>query len=190
MNIVESEREKYAELWRDVPDYKNYSPGIENVARFMEIIEPSARESLIDIGCGTGLAGLEFQKAELLVNWLDVTCAGLDSAVPRKRFIQAPLWSNWHMPYGFDYGFCCDVMEHIPPEYTMLSLDRILSSCRLTWFQIALRPDQFGEAIGKPLHLTVQPFKWWLDHFNSLKCEVIDARDLCGEALYIVRSKQ
>lgn len=185
MNLIESERAKYAQLWSDIPEYRAYSPGAENVKRFMEVMEPRKGSSIIDIGCGTGIAGLMFEEHGLRPYWVDITIAGLDSNVDRRRFDMAALWGNWHEDLDTDYGFCCDVMEHIPTEYTMLVIDRILSACRTTWFQIALEPDQFGALIGQPLHLTVKPFKWWLERFK-LAGTVIDARDLCGQALYVV----
>lgn len=187
MDIVEIERDKYTELWRDVPDYKNYSPGLENVARFLNIVDPFPLAFIADIGCGTGAAGLEFAKAGLEVHWIDITDAGLRPDVPRDRFIQMPLWGSWK--HGFDYGFCCDVMEHIPTEYVMLTLDRIVSVCSISWFQINFLPDGFGEQIGQSLHLTVRPFTWWLERLRSLNGEVVDARDLCGQGMYIVRRK-
>lgn len=185
--IVDSERDKYIELWRDVPEYRVYSPGLENVGRFMEIMRPAPGATLLDVGCGTGCAGLEFKKLGLEVGWLDITDAGLAPDVPYSRFINAPLWTHWecHWKQGFDYGFCCDVMEHIPTEYSMLVIDRILASCRTTWFQIALVPDQFGAVIGQPLHLTVKPFAWWLERLK-LAGRVTDARDLCEQALFII----
>lgn len=188
MNLVERERDKYSELWSSVYEYRKYSPGMENVSRFMEIMKPEPHSTLIDIGCGTGEAGLEFQHKGLDVKWIDITDAGLRPDIPRSRFIRAPLWEDWtrDWKYGYDYGYCCDVMEHIPTEYTMLVIDRIISSCRITWFQIALVPDQFGVTIGQPLHLTVQPFTWWLDHIRDAGI-VIDARDLCGQALFVVK---
>lgn len=185
MNIIDIERAKYSELWTDVPDYRKYSPGLENVSRFMDIIKPDQGSTLIDIGCGTGEAGLEFQRKGLYVRWVDITNAGLHPDIPHSRFIYSSLWGDWTQD-GYDYGFCCDVMEHIPPEYTMLVIDKIISSCRTTWFQIALVPDQFGATIGQTLHLTVQPFNWWLDRMREFG-NVIDARDLCGQALYIVK---
>src|SRR6266566_1942148 len=196
MNIIETERAKYAEIWTDVPDYRKYSPGMENVQRFMDVIKPDfnyGSPSLLDIGCGTGEAGLEFAKLGFKVRWLDITNAGLHPDILQIqyiRFIQAALWEDWgrELKYGHDYGFCCDVMEHIPTEYTMLVISRIVSVCRTTWFQIALEPDQFGAAIGQPLHLTVKPFGWWLERLK-LAGNVIDARDLCGQALYIVEKK-
>lgn len=189
MNLIEKkERAKYAELWDSVPDYRNYSPGMENVSRFMDIMKPASGSTLIDIGCGTGSAGVEFQHSGLDVSWIDITDVGLRPDIPRCRFMRAPLWEDWtrNWKYGFDYGFCCDVMEHIPPEYTMLVIDRIISSCRISWFQIALVPDQFGTTIGETLHLTVQPFVWWLEHMRGTGA-VIDARDLCGQAMFVVK---
>lgn len=187
MNIIDTERAKYKEIWTDVPDYRGYSPGMENVSRFMDIVKPDRNSTILDIGCGTGLAGIEFEKLGLCPYWIDITDAAI---VPEAhgRFMEAALWSNWPnlRKFGYDYGFCCDVMEHIPTEYTMLVIDRIISSCRTTWFQIALVPDQFGAVIGKPLHLTVKPFGWWLERLK-LAGDVIDARDLCGQALYLVR---
>ena len=186
MNIIETERAKYSELWSDVPDYRKYSPGMENVSRFMDIVKPEPDSTLIDIGCGTGGAGLEFQRLGLSVRWLDITDAGLGDDIPCSRFIQKSLWSNWNdWKYGYDYGFCCDVMEHIPQEYTMLVIDRIISHCRVSWFQIALIPDSFGAVIGQPLHLTVKPFQWWLERLRGAG-NVVDARDLAETALFVV----
>lgn len=190
MTIIETERAKYKEIWTDVPDYRKYSPGMENVSRFMDIIKPEERSSLLDVGCGTGGAGLEFARHGLDVRWIDITDAGLDKEVPRDHFIQAALWTDWEcdLRCTYDYGFCCDVMEHIPTEYTMLVIDRIISVCDIAWFQIALVPDQFGAMIGQPLHLTVRPFGWWLERLR-IAGKVVDARDLCGQALYIVEKR-
>lgn len=189
MNIIETERAKYKEIWTDVPDYRNHSPGMENVQRFMDIIKPERTSTLIDIGCGTGEAGLEFVEQGLIVSWLDITDAGLSKEISSHHFIESALWMNWNNRLKFGYGFCCDVMEHIPTEYTMLVINRILSACRTTWFQISLQPDQFGDAIGQPLHLTVKPFGWWLERLR-MAGRVVDARDLCGQALYVVRQNE
>jgi hypothetical protein len=46
-------------------------------------------------------------------------------------------------------------------------------------------PDHFGAQIGHPLHLTVQPFEWWvakLGEFGTVK----NARDLIGEGAFDV----
>jgi SAM-dependent methyltransferase len=188
MGIMETERAKYAEIWTDVPEYRDWSPGMENVERFLDVLAPLRGESLIDIGCGEGGAGLEFQDHGLRVRWLDITDAALKTEVPHFKFIEAAIWSNWRPHYlKFDYAFCCDVMEHIPTEYSMLAASRVIEASKTAWFQIAFNPDAFGAKIGQPLHLTVKPFGWWLDRLQNIGT-VIDARDLCGGGLFIVRS--
>ena len=189
------ERAKYAEIWSTVPEYRKYSPGLENVERFMSVLEPKVGSTVIDIGCGTGGAGLSLQNDHGLKSWwLDITDAALDPGIERSRFIESPLWApDWSVKHSgplqverrWDYGFCCDVLEHIPTEYAMLTVDRILASCQTAWLQICLVPDEFGKKIGEPLHLTVKPFSWWLVRLATLGT-VIDARDLCGNGLYVV----
>ena len=185
MNLIESEKAKYDEIW-SLDDYRKYSPGLENVERFMKILAPRSGSTVIDIGCGTGEAGLALEDYGLRVKWLDLSSAALDGSIMAKDFFQMPIWSNWSRPMGYDYGFCCDVMEHIPIEFVMLSLSRIISNCNTSWLQICNLPDTFGAVYGKPLHLTVQPFTWWLERLRMLGT-VTDARDLCGTSLYVVK---
>lgn len=197
MNLVEAERAKYETVWA-FEDYKKYSPGMENVARFLKIVQPEPREWIIDIGCGTGGAGLELEKAGLETHWLDITDAALDPAVKREKFIQKPIWGDWSFPRshsisksasifstGWHYGFCCDVLEHIPPEYVMLCLDRITENCGTSWLQVCNLPDNFGKLVGQPLHLTVQPFVWWRERLKEMGT-LVEARDLCGTSLFVV----
>lgn len=182
------ERAKYDEIW-SMPEYRVFSPGMENVDRFIQVLKPTKGDTLIDIGCGEGKAGLAFQEYGLDVSWLDITEAQLSEQISRKRFIESPIWHDlWthRRVLGWQYGFCCDVMEHIPIEFTMLSLERIIRSCRTSWFQISHEPDMFGHLIGTPLHLTVQPFDWWRDRIASVGV-ITDARDLCGMGLFVVR---
>lgn len=185
------ERAKYAEIW-GLEEYRAaHSPGLESVDQFMSVVKPRKGESIMDFGCGAGVAMLEFEKHGLEAWGIDITDAALVPEVRVRlsgRFIEAPLW-NWAvLPQQprWDYGFCCDVLEHVPPEYTMLVVDRIMSACRgVSWLRIALRPDEFGKLIGQPLHLTVRPFDWWLIRLATIG-KVMDARDLCGVGLYVV----
>lgn len=186
MNLALVEKQKYETIWA-FQDYRKYSPGMENVARFMEVIQPPRNHTIIDIGCGEGKAGLEFHKAGLRANWLDITDAALSPDVDRSSFIQQPIWGFWRKPLRWDYGFCCDVMEHIPPEYVMLCLDRITTNCRISWLQVCNLPDSFGGLIGQPLHLTVQPFTWWRDRLKEVGT-LLEARDLCGASLFVVEA--
>ena len=181
------ERDKYNAIW-EVPNYRDFSPGVSNVENFMAVMKPKPDATIIDLGCGTGAAGLEFAKRGLWPCWTDLTSIALDIQVDRERFVACPLWScAWHhmRPSGWDYGFCVDVLEHIPTEFTMLAIDRILTRCRTAWLMIATEPDQFGALIGQKLHLTVQPIDWWLARIATMGA-VTDARDLCGRSLFVV----
>lgn len=180
------ERDKYAEIW-SLEEYRTAnSPGEDNVQRFMDVIEPHRGSWILDIGCGAGRAGLKFAEHGLIPWWLDITATALDPAVDRSRFLEQPIWAEYPAGPFWQYGFCVDVLEHIPPEYVMLSVDRILSRCQIAWLQISLRPDEFGALIGEPLHLTVRPFEWWLIRLATLGT-VTDARDLCGAGLFVVQ---
>lgn len=189
------ERDKYSEIW-SLQEYRNaHSPGLENVERFMSWLRPKSGAgifggSIIDIGCGQGQSVLEFQARGLTAWGLDITSTALDPTIDRARFIETPLWDpNWPKQGPWNFGFCCDVLEHIPPEYAMLTVDRILDACGIAWLQIANGPDNFGpKLLGESLHLTVQPFKWWLLRIATLG-EVIDARDLCGASVFVVSRK-
>lgn len=184
------ERNKYEEIWSFEQYQRSGSPGMANVERFMSVLSPSRGSSVIDVGCGAGKAGLEFEKLGLRAWWLDITPAALDPAVDRINFIECPIWApDWKLnrvAWKWNYGFCCDVLEHIPTEYAMLACDRILEHCSVAWLQICNLPDEFGKLIGEPLHLTVKPYQWWLTRLATLG-EVIDARDLCGNSLFVVR---
>src|SRR6266576_1873482 len=103
------ERNKYAEIW-SLSEYREaHSPGEQNVDRFMSVMKPKPGERIIDVGCGAGNAGLEFENRGLRSWWLDITAAGLDVGVDRSRFIEAPIWSQWggEILPKWDYAFSC-----------------------------------------------------------------------------------
>ncbi len=126
--------------------------------------------------------------AKLAACGFDVTLTDFVDAVDVEGlpFVQAPLWDRVSDTY--DFGFCCDVMEHIPPEFTMLVVARLLESCKRVFFTICTEPDEFGVRIGEPLHLTVQPFVWWRDRLRDLGT-VIEARDCMTTAVFLVEAR-
>jgi SAM-dependent methyltransferase len=186
------ERDKYAEIW-SLPQYREAnSPGVHHAENFLKVLNPPIGSYIVDIGCGSGKAGLIFEQHGHRVHYVDITPAGLDPAImnkPYPAFTESPIWEDWSLvPSCYDYGYCCDVLEHIPPVYTMLACANILYQCNVAWFTICNLPDEFGKLIGEPLHLTVQPFKWWLVHLATLGT-VLDARDLCGSSMFVVTRK-
>lgn len=178
VNLAESERLKYEKAWA-IPEYADHSPGEEIAELFFEMCSPSG--SAIDLGSGSGKGAKALSKS-LEVTMLDLTFDGLVEDLPFRR-IQSSLWADWGKSNEWDWGYCTDVMEHIPPEYTMLVIDRIMASCRQAFFHICLVPDGFGKAIGQPLHLTVMPFEWWRDRLSEFGT-MVECRDFLHNGIY------
>jgi len=40
MDIAQAEAEKYEQLWSEVAEYRDYSPGLENFSRFVGVLKP------------------------------------------------------------------------------------------------------------------------------------------------------
>ena len=178
---AELERSKYEQMWL-LADYAHLSPAEQYVDAFIEEANPKPNASLIDLGCGCGRADHLLADKGLAVTRLDITDVGLvDNKFP---FIQQPLWEP--IPGIWDYGYCCDVMEHIPFEYTMAVLHEISKACREVWFSVAFVDDVMGRHIGQKLHMTVMPYQWWLGKMREIG-EVLDARDLLSQGTFFVR---
>jgi hypothetical protein len=71
-----------------------------------------------------------------------------------------------------DYGFCTDVMEHIPTEDVDNAIINIMASVPKCFFQICLTQEHFGSLIGQSLHLSVFPAEWWKKKFIELGYKV------------------
>lgn len=170
MDVLAHEQEKYRKAW-SIPEYHDFSPGKEMADLFVEISGAKPGETVIDLGCGGGKAGLALQNSYgLKPTFLDFV--RVDDLEP---FIEQPLWHP--IPGEWDYGFCCDVMEHLPVEYTTLAIHNMLQVCGGVFLSVCFEDDSFGEIVGQPLHLTVQPFVWWRDRLASIG-HLVEARDL------------
>jgi len=158
VSTEQEEREKYTRIWAH-DDYRKNSPGERLVTYFLKQVKWAPGDSLIDIGCGTGRAGLALSKAGLLVTLFDITRSAVDPAASRLPFVQGCLWEG--VPtIPRDWVYCCDVLEHIPTEHVDASLDAIRDVAkRGAFLQIALMPDAWH---GETLHLTVETQDWWV----------------------------
>jgi len=191
------EKEKYEKAW-NTEGYRIHSPGEQSLEAFVEIVNPKEESSVIDFGSGTARASMELAKRGHYVQMLDITEQSMDPEVRKYmetdythlKFNEVNLWDMHAMfVYSGDYGYCCDVMEHIPTEYVMQVLNNIMACTPRAFFYICLLPDSFGQIVGKPLHLTVKPFMWWLEKLNEVGT-VVDARDLIANGLYYVEAKE
>lgn len=168
------EVEKYEKAW-DFPDYRLYSSGEESVFEFLTIAEPKQGESIIDFGCGTGRAAKRLKEAGLSVTALDFAHNAMNDDVD-VPFVQADLTKP--IPIKAKWGFCADVMEHIPTDDVPTVLRNILGAVDACFFKIAKFKDHFGpEIIGEPMHLTVENLGWWQDTIKSVGGNVISGSE-------------
>ena len=158
-----SEEDKYRLMW-SIGWYRNFSPGEDRVADFLEIVKPDS--AVIDFGCGTGRAGLKMAAAGLQVMLVDFADNCRDEEARRLPFTKADLTKP--IPLHALYGYCTDVMEHIPPRDVEAVVRNIMGAAKTVFFQISTVKDDFGALIGQSLHLTVQPHDWWRDLFARL----------------------
>lgn len=182
---VLSEVEKYQRVW-GMDAYRHMAPGEECAELFLKVAQPHGQK-VIDFGCGTGRGALKISEC-CPVLCVDFTDNSRDEAARHLPFIQADLTKP--IPASAPFGYCTDVMEHIPPEDVSAVIRNVMASAETVFFQISTVPDVMGELINQDLHLTVRPHGWWRALFESLGCEVKWEQERESAALFLIRSKQ
>ncbi len=193
-SVFEAEREKYEALWQGVEGYRKVSFGEMLVGPFLALTGAKPGQNIVDVGCGVGRASLTFSKLKIRTLMIDLSIECLDPEVKQALdvddeglldFIETCVWGRWVRFPPYDYAYCCDVLEHIPTEFTMLVVERCLQAAKKVFLHINFDPDHFGQTIGQPLHLTVKPFEWWRDRLADLG-NLTEARDMLGHGLFIL----
>lgn len=190
------EAQKYGRMW-EVPAYREVAPGEGLAQVFLSQARPKPSTEVIDFGCGTGRGALMLALlGKVKVVMVDFVRNGLDDDVRAAlttqadmlRFVKADL--EQALPVAAQYGFCTDVMEHIPPDKVDRVLDNILLAAQHVFFGISTVEDVCGAAIGETLHLSVHPFQWWMDKFTKRDCLVHWSEERDGSALFYVTAWQ
>ncbi len=150
------EPQKYEAIWKH-EKYRCHSPGERVAERFVQIAQPSPWQVVADLGCGTGRGGKAVERLSgARVVYVDFAPNCMDEGQP----ILADL--SRQIPVNADIGYCCDVMEHIPPGQVDDVLRNVCNVAPRIFFQIALFHDNMGAIIGQRLHLSVHTAFWWL----------------------------
>jgi SAM-dependent methyltransferase len=168
------ERAKYQRVW-ERKEYREVAPGELSAVSFLTQARMPRDADVLDFGCGTGrgammialIGGARVHMLDFAPNCLDPEVQqALTTQNGRLTFDICDLTRP--IPWSAAYGYCTDVMEHIPPEDVLVVLKNVLASAEHVYFQIACVPDELGALIGEPLHLTVQPPAWWFKQLTGL----------------------
>jgi hypothetical protein len=156
--LSDTEADKYRRIW-ERPEYRERSPGLRQLKSALRWMKPPAGASITDWGCGTGAAAEALARQGFDVRCMDITRNAYHGDLP---FWRACLWELPEAMPATEYGYCADVMEHLPPEHVQRALDGIAArTTQACYFQIALFDDTMGDLIGERLHLSVFPPQWW-----------------------------
>lgn len=158
-----SEKEKYLRMW-SMLSYRQDSPAERIVDTILEQLQPTGR--IVDFGCGTGRAAARITAKGHDVLLADFAPNCRDDEAAELPFVEIDLAEP--MPIREQFGYCIDVMEHIPPAQVDAVIHNIMGSAAKVFFQISTVPDRMGTIIGAHLHLTVEPHGWWRRKFNEL----------------------
>lgn len=163
------EARKYCNMWA-FDEYRKYAPGEHYVDQSIEEMGMSAGDSLIDFGCGTGRGAQKFKDMGFDVTGIDHAPNCLDEDITIPLVIS----NLWNLPdISADFGYCTDVMEHIPPEKVEAVLSQISQRVRKCFFNIHTSHDSLGELIEEELHLTQKDAGWWsaiiANHFSMTR---------------------
>jgi hypothetical protein len=169
-------------MW-SVAGYRQFSPGEEAAQTFLDVVKPDGL--VIDFGSGTGRGALAISKAGHDVFMLDFASNCRDNETLHLPFLEHDLTEPCAL--RAPYGYCTDVMEHIPPAQVDLVIRNIMGSAETVFFQVATVPDNFGAVINQRLHLTVEEHAWWLETFQRLGYRVTFDRDIGQQSQFVVK---
>jgi SAM-dependent methyltransferase len=187
-----AERAKYEKMWA-FQQYREVAPGESAATLFLSQARPKAGSEVIDFGAGTGRGALMLALlGGCKVTMLDFAENCLDEDVRNALTTQAHVLSfqlqdlNRPAKVSAQYGYCTDVMEHIPPQDVDRVLRNVLKAAQHVFFQISCTDDVCGALIGEPLHLSVHPYSWWHKKFQELDCAIHWSRDDGHTAIFYV----
>jgi len=188
IGVGNPEVQKYGRLW-SMPPYRAVAPGEIFVELFLCKADPRVGSHVIDFGCGTGRGAKKLNDAGMKVTMLDFARNCLDDSV--QESLSDTLTFKKHdltlpSPVIAEYGYCTDVMEHIPPDSVNTVIENILRGAKNCFFTISTTEDVCGRLIGEPLHISLHDFAWWTEKFQEMSCRILWSEVSEGYAHFLV----
>lgn len=194
VGVTNVEKDKYTKLWKKFPQYRKVSPG-ENIAEYyLHKVNPPKGSKIIDFGCGTGRGGLKLYQAGMDVVLTDFVPKCLDKKVRKAinksngsnsiRFVEHDL--NSRSKELAIYGYCCDVLEHIPEAQIDIVIQNLTEATQNCFFMIHTQEDKCGELIGDTLHVNQQEYKYWAAKFAENDVTILWSEKLGHSVIFYV----
>jgi SAM-dependent methyltransferase len=123
-------------------------------------------QTVLDVGCGTGLALDAFARLGIECWGLERNTRVLDGACAQKhRVLIADFTKQWvEYPVAFDLVWCVEVLEHIPSHCERNMLLTLTANCRKLLFMTAAGPGQPGYH-----HVNCQPKEYWIERMGEFR---------------------
>jgi len=167
MNLsqFQDEDRKYSILWSS-----NYSSAKwKKLAK--KLVQNEKRGKLIDLGFGNGESLNYFLKKGFDTYGVEISCLCVDNAIKKGFNVYHGSLDNlnFYPDSYFEFGFCNDVIEHLPEELIIDSLREIKRICsKKLYLSVCPTLSHHLSAKGENLHLTVKPKEWWESQFNEV----------------------
>lgn len=137
-------------------DPNTYAPGVW--LKLLQVYQPT---SMVDIGCGEGMAANWFMGRGLEVHGVD----GCNPETTRLPWQRRLVHDYTEGPLGFrgswDLGWACEFVEHVDEAHMVNILDTF-KRCRVLAMTHAV-PGQVGHH-----HVNCQPQEYWLEKLLSV----------------------
>ena len=119
-------------------------------------------ESIVDLGCGSGIFLYEFEKKGFSVLGIDGSRNALNTAkISKNNLLVKDITKKINLNKKFDLVLCFEVAEHIPTKYSKNLVQNLTSLGNVVIFTAA-PPGQGGTD-----HINEQPKEFWVNLFEK-----------------------
>ena len=163
-----NEDRKYSELWQNGYSDANWKRLAKSVLE--RVKSDYSTQSLIDFGFGRGTALDFFEKNGFYVEGIEISFYAIENQLRKRRTVYHSSLDNLPMLKNdqFNIGFCNDVIEHVPKNLVIPSLEEMVRVCSdYLFISICQTPSHHLSLDGENLHLTVKLISWWEEQLKN-----------------------